>query len=233
MSGKRKGFGDLPDLPDLRDSGNNLVKACADCDFEIVENLLLTESREKVLNHGTFPGNKKPPLIGMPLRFAIKCKDGEKFVKLLLDKGADPSVNNNEFLIKACNDGQEEIVRLLLDTGDVDPTQTHGVIRNAPLFNASMRNHEEIVKMLLDTGIHFDLDDLETYKELHIDEGIKTLINEYIIKNKIAQVLNERHLSKRIDKETGKLAHVIGSFFNSKLRKSKQKTKKSPLKSRK
>ena len=72
-------------------------------------------------------------------------------VKLLLEKGADPNIQNNDgntALIKACNEGHTEIVQLLLKDGRTDPNiqNNNG---NTPLIFACYKGHTTIVELLL------------------------------------------------------------------------------------
>lgn len=76
---------------------------------------------------------------------ASKCgKVG--IVKLMLDKGVDPSANNQIALKKASENGHLQIVKLLLKDKRVDPS----ISFNYPLFSAVKYNHYKVVKLLLE-----------------------------------------------------------------------------------
>ena len=66
-------------------------------------------------------------------------------VKRLLDSGVDPSVNNNEAIRKASENGHTEVVKVLLADNRVDPS----VRDNEAIREASYKDHSEIVKVLL------------------------------------------------------------------------------------
>jgi len=66
-------------------------------------------------------------------------------IKLALEKGVDPSVNNNYAIEIAAINGHTEIVKLLLTDERVDPSDEN----NFAIIYASENGHTEIVKLLL------------------------------------------------------------------------------------
>jgi ankyrin repeat protein len=70
-----------------------------------------------------------------------------KIVKLLIDRGADPSVDNYESLSRAAAEGHWEIVRVLLENGS---NNQQG--KDRALILASGKDHLNILNLLLDWG---------------------------------------------------------------------------------
>ena len=68
-----------------------------------------------------------------------------KFVKNLIDKGFDPSIDDNYAIQLASYNGHTEVVKLLLDDPRVDPT----VGNNFAIRMSSEYNHPDVVKLLL------------------------------------------------------------------------------------
>ena len=80
----------------------------------------------------------------MSFKEAIRDNDLKK-VKYFLNRGVDPSVNDNFAIIKASEKGYLEIVELLLKDYRVDPT----LHKNRAIRWASENGHIEVVKCLL------------------------------------------------------------------------------------
>jgi ankyrin repeat protein len=104
------------------------------------------ESLKLFLEHTDIMGD------GLTLNAALECafifgceKNKPKIVKLLLDHGADPSINNNKWIINATSNGYNEIVELLLKHPKTDPS----VKRNLVLKFACLRGDVNLVALLL------------------------------------------------------------------------------------
>ena len=72
----------------------------------------------------------------MDLIEAVKLNDIQT-VKILLDKGFDPSIDNNEAIKWASWKGYLEIVKLLLENKKVDPSANdNSAIKNCLLYTS-------------------------------------------------------------------------------------------------
>jgi ankyrin repeat protein len=87
-----------------------------------------------------------------PLHYAVE-NGHQEVVKLLLDKDADPNIENRYSgrtpLQNAVENGHQEVVKLLLDK-DADPNIESRYSGQTPLQNAVENGHQEVVKLLLD-----------------------------------------------------------------------------------
>lgn len=84
------------------------------------------------------------------IQTVIQCRD---IVPLLVDKGADPNIDNCAFgkpLHIACLIGSADIVNILLDTG-ADVNAINGYF-GTPLFAAMHGEHPDVVSLLLEHG---------------------------------------------------------------------------------
>ena len=82
---------------------------------------------------------------GQPIQMAAHYGHFE-LVKFLLEKGADPSINNNILIVWASSNGHHELVKILLMDSRVDPSTGD----NFPIQCASQNGHHEVVKILLE-----------------------------------------------------------------------------------
>ncbi|RYP56140.1 hypothetical protein DL771_012085 [Monosporascus sp. 5C6A] len=90
----------------------------------------------------------------MSLRWAVETGDVE-MVKLLLDRGADVAVTNQDGwtpLIAASKKGHIDVVRLLLATNGVNADLMDSESGQTPLSWAAANGYEAVVQLLLDTG---------------------------------------------------------------------------------
>ena len=93
-------------------------------------------------------------------------------VRELLQNGANPTENNNAPIAYASCNGHADIVKLLLQDGQVDPS----VFYNAPIRNASYYGHPKIVEMLLqDRRVDPTDDDNYTIKYACLNRHIKVI----------------------------------------------------------
>jgi hypothetical protein len=71
--------------------------------------------------------------------------DIEHFLYYLQEGFVDPATNENEAIITACRNGNEEMVELLLEYPDVNPSARD----NLPIITASQHGHLDVVNILL------------------------------------------------------------------------------------
>lgn len=85
---------------------------------------------------------------GIQTQFDIAIKNGDETqVKALLDAGADPHYDEDQYIITAVDANFPKVVKHLLNAG-LD-TQSH---RNYPIRSSSSKNYKEMVLLLLDHG---------------------------------------------------------------------------------
>jgi len=129
-------------------------------------------------------------------------------VKELIQKGVDPSVNNNVVLVWASYFGYSDIVELLLNDSRVDPSDKH----NEALKVAIRKGHINIVKLLLNDS-RIDLSDLDKYDADFNTEVDKLLnsaksINDDILILLLRQPYIKNNISDR------KLLHYMKPFLD-------------------
>lgn len=122
----------------------------AACYFDYSGN---TVNVERLLAAGSHV-NQKGGLCGSAL-YAACSRQKEDLVRLLLDSGADPNIQEcgkcDNALQRACSYGNEKIVRLLLERG-ADPNLYGGHFGSA--FHAGcFSGNEPIVRLLLEKGV--------------------------------------------------------------------------------
>jgi ankyrin repeat protein len=75
------------------------------------------------------------------------CCNEEEIAKLLLETGADVHALDDCALRVACYFGHKKIVKILLDVG-----ATVDVLNNTPIYIANKMHHNEIVNLLIENG---------------------------------------------------------------------------------
>ena len=122
----------------------------------------------------------------MKMSFKEVIRDNDlKKVKYFLNRGVDPSVNDNFAIIKASEKGYLEIVELLLKDYRVDPT----LHKKRAIRWASLHGHIEVVKCLLKDQRE-DPTDYRNYSIVsasannHIDI-VKLLISDKRVRNSL------------------------------------------------
>ncbi len=136
--------------------------------------------------------------------------------QLLLDSAADPNTDDEGYpvLVSACEIGNTEIVKLLLNSGaHVNAADKSG---ETALWGASERGHVEIVKLLLDNGADVNCHDyqgesilmmaLRFSKRYDACGNESTLIGEEIVK-----LLLIRGADDKATESDGKTALIIAS----------------------
>jgi ankyrin repeat protein len=142
------GFADIVQLfLDLEDLDRNVTAAVYEAaagGHELVIRLLLARGNVDVTSG---PASRRIPLF--PAVHHPSC------LKILLEAGMDPDQADRDGvtpLMAACHDGYDESVRLLLDTGHVDPKRCSSDGRRCPLYDACRAGRTTIVRRLLATG---------------------------------------------------------------------------------
>jgi ankyrin repeat protein len=122
------------------------------------------EKSLSLVNAGAEVGVRTADLGNTPLILAARCAGNSRTVKLLLERGADPTERNNigiSPIISAAASGDLEMVKLLLDAGaraddfpqSKDPRATDiAAGLRTPLMWAAYHNDERMVRLLLDHG---------------------------------------------------------------------------------
>lgn len=111
----------------------NKVKIVSEGQLTDILNSLDKESGEEILS---------------ALSFESFCERGNlpiSIAKMLLDSGADPSINDNISIAYAAANGSLELVNLLLQDPRVNPAANN----NAAIRRAAAKGHAEIVEILL------------------------------------------------------------------------------------
>jgi ankyrin repeat domain-containing protein 50 len=107
---------------------------------------------------------------GSPLSYAV-CSEHDDVLKLLVKKGANVDREGNfnirvTLLLSAAKKGHESVIRLLLETGKVNP-DLEGENGRTLLSWAAEKGHEAVVRVLLETGrVNPDLKDLHNQTPL-------------------------------------------------------------------
>lgn len=120
---------------------SGFLRACEQGHTEIVE--LLLKHKKRYLEEI----NKNFYLEEINTNFCLACwNDHLEVVKLIIDDGeVDPSYDNNDPIIAACNVGNLEMVKLLLADKRVDPSTDN----NHCILDMSESGNIEIIKLLL------------------------------------------------------------------------------------
>jgi hypothetical protein len=122
------------------------------------------------------------------LTFALSY-DFPDIAHILIEHGADVSIESREPLILAAKHGYAEIVRALLDKG-ADVNARSDVVGQTALMVASERGHTEVVRILLDKGADPKLKAEDYWTALDLAEGVG---HESIVNMLKAAGVKEKH----------------------------------------
>jgi len=121
-----------------------LVQASGNGKVNLVK-LLLEKMGKKIITLSHESNNEHSSTNFDLAMISAVSNNHNSIVQLLLEKGADPSVNNSEVLIVCAEQGNSEMVKLFLQYG-ADPNILDGIIIKKAIIN----DHIDIVKILID-----------------------------------------------------------------------------------
>jgi ankyrin repeat protein len=141
---------------------------------------------EAFVKKGGIDFNKRDTLGNTPLFYAV-ARGARDIAKILLDKGADPSLANNESLTPlhaVSKSGNKEIMKLLIDAGaDLNVTDKSGKSQGSPMI---YRLHKIIYRLGVAQEVGYFLGNpricsrfVETVRKYRNKEAVRTSFSNF------------------------------------------------------
>ena len=112
----------------------------------------------------------------------------ENIINYFLDKGINPSINNDLLIRKACSKGEVLLLKRLLKDGRPNPTSA-----NNDSFKEACRNgHFEIVKLLLNSDFPIEIGVDNHFAKRLVDKSIKRLDDEIKMSNNPKKITHKQ-----------------------------------------
>lgn len=163
---------------DIINDNDDTIITCNIEKYKETNDIQYFDNIKNILKHNV---NINIPKGNLPLFLAIKLSDNDKIANLLINKGADINIKNNNFitpLIYAVLHKKHNLVKILINKGaNLNYYGPNGDYN--PLIISLMENDDEMANILIDGGF-----DINSYNKF-IETPLHLAFSKYVNKNKI------------------------------------------------